>query len=76
MNLLPGFGGSPSVPAAPPPPPKDTDPAIKAAQDKLRLSEANRRGRAATMLTPDEATLGAPNVDRPEARGGAKLLGE
>lgn len=74
MTLLPGFGG-PSVPAAPPPPPKDTDPAIKAAQDKLRLSEQQRRGRAATMLTPNQATLGDPNVDRPEARA-AKLLGQ
>lgn len=74
MQLLPGFS-SPSPQAAPPPPPTAEDPAIKAAQEKLRLAEKNRRGRAASILTPEESQLGDPQVSRPQARA-AMLLGE
>jgi hypothetical protein len=76
MPLLPGFGSAPAAPAAPPPPPTTADPAIKDAQDKLRMSEKRRKGRSATILTDDQSGLGTASVSRPEARGVSKLLGE
>ena len=71
MNLrFPGFGGPPPMPAAPPPPPTRDDPAVADAKEKLRLSEAQRRGRRASVLTPPEDQLGAVNTDRPTALSG------
>ena len=67
---LPGFGGPPSMPAAAPPPPTREDPAIEDAKKKLRLSEAQRRGRKASILTPPGDELGAATVDRPTALSG------
>ena len=75
MNL-PGFAPKgPSLPPPPPAPPARDDPAIVEAKKKLRLAELQRKGRAATILAPEEAKLGNPPVERPEARGGAALLG-
>lgn len=78
MRLLPGFGGpSPSVPAPPPPPPTVDDPAIAAAKQKQQMADAQRRGRASTMLTAG-AALGDSTTtptDRPAARS-AVLLGD
>ena len=68
---LPGFGGAPSMPPPPPPPPTREDPAIADAKKKLRMSERQRQGRRASILTPPEGELGAVNVDRP----GATVLG-
>jgi hypothetical protein len=69
---LPGFGGGPSMPAPPPPPPTREDPAIADAKKQLRMSEAQRRGRRASILTPPEDQLGATTLDRPS---GATTLG-
>ena len=66
---LPGFGGAPAMPPPPPPPTRD-DPAIAEAKKKLRLAEAQRRGRQASILTPPEDELGAVNTDRPTALSG------
>ena len=80
MNFrLPGFGKPPSVPAVTPAPTRD-DPSIEDAKKKLRMSERQRSGRMASVLTPSEDDLGVPNVDRATAldgtvRRGAQNLG-
>ena len=72
MNPIPGFGGAPSV-VAPPPVPTREDPAIAASRKKLATEARKRRGRRAANLTGDLDELGAANVVRPSARGGATL---
>lgn len=75
MQFLPGggmFGGA-DVPPPPPPPPKMEDPEVIDARRKQRLADLERRGRAASILTPSEG-LGAANVAQP--RAGAQLLGQ
>lgn len=68
----------PSIPApAPPPPPvQRDDPAVAAAAEKRRLSEKQRKGRSAAILTGGQGVTEDANLSRPEARGGAQLLGE
>ncbi len=79
MQLMPGFGSSPSVPAPPPPVPTREDPAVTQAKTDLRISEAKRRGRAASILTSgsgaDEDLGAGTTLDRPQARGAALLGG-
>ena len=67
------FGGGPDLPPPPPPPPKLDDPSVIEARRKQRLADLERRGRAASILTPTQG-LGAPNVAQP--RAGAQLLGQ
>lgn len=77
MQLLPGKSiFSPAKPKMPPPPPAPVqrdDPSVTDARERLRQSELQRRGRAATILTgqlDDEVTLG-----RPRAGSGSGGLG-
>lgn len=58
MQLLPGFGGAPSMPAASPPPPTAEDPAVKAAAEKARLAAKGRKGLVSTDKTATGETLG------------------
>jgi hypothetical protein len=64
---------SPPAPPAPPPlPPLPTpeDPAIEERRRKLRLAEAARRGRAATILTSGLGDVSDPAIERPIAAAG------
>ena len=79
------FGGgasssSPGLPLPPPPPPPPPptrdDPAIAEARTRLRSSELRRKGRSALMLTGGRGVEDEALIERPAARGGAKLLGE
>lgn len=60
---------SPSPPAPPPLPPLPTpeDPAVEERRRKLRLAEAARRGRGATILTSGLGDVSQPPVERPAA---------
>lgn len=75
--ILPGFGGPKvATPPPPPPPPTTEDPSIAKRKTQVRQSEAARRGRAASILTPlDESTLGATPVNQPGTKTTARLLG-
>lgn len=64
----------PSV-APPPPPPTREDPAVEEAKKRLKASEAQRKGRRASILAPPESELGDAPVERPEARGASVLGG-
>ena len=80
MRIMPGFS-RPSLP--PPPPPVPTvDTAAKereAARLKQRQAEAQRRGRASTILSDElDDSGGLGKVNRPSAGGAgrsARLLG-
>jgi len=71
-----GFGGSPSLPVQPPPPPTRDDPAIAEANKKLRASELRRKGRASFIIAGKRggAALGETPLAQPQARG-AQVLG-
>lgn len=71
---FPGLGNSaPAAPAPLPPPPAIEDPAVSSAKNKLRMSELQRRGRAASINTSGQGVLGDPAVDRPTATTGNQL---
>lgn len=70
------FGGLEKPPAPLPPLPTREDPEIEQARKRAQIAEKLRRGRRSTILTSGrgvEDQLGS--VSRPEARGGATLLG-
>jgi hypothetical protein len=60
------FGGAkmPAVPAAPQPAPTPTDPAVEAAADALRQTQAEASGRGSTILTSGMGVSTAPPVLR------------
>jgi len=67
---------SPARPRAiePAPLPTREDPSIKARSDELKAASRKRVGRAASVLTTAESTLGDPTINRPQGRG-ASVLG-
>ena len=64
---LPGLGGSPPALPAPPPPVDRNADQVAARKKEERMAELKRRGRAASILTGPESSLGSPNVTRPTA---------
>jgi len=79
-SRLPGFGGSsPSAPAPLQPLPTREDPSIAEAREKLRLSEKQRKGRRASILTGGSGVQdeGLGSLSRPAAGNGrqSQLLG-
>lgn len=70
------FSPKPPAVTAPPPLPTRADPSIAEARRREESAARRRRGRAATVIAgSNEASLGEPNVTRPQARG-AQLLGQ
>ena len=73
MQLMPGFGGSPSSPAPLEPLPTREDPAIKIARDKATSQALKSRGRRQANLTSGQGVEDQlSSVSRPSAN---KLLG-
>jgi len=66
------FGGSPpKAPPPPPPPPSKTDAEIQAERNKAAIVARNRKGRGASILSPETGT----NFLQPSDEAGKLTLG-
>lgn len=78
-EFIPGRGGirkkNPDFIPPVAPSPTRRDPEIVAAREKQRLTEQRRKGRRSTILTSGRGVEDKLGVTRPQARGGAELLG-
>lgn len=69
MSILPGFSSPKPPPIQPLPPPiTREDPEIKAAKEKQRRSELQRKGRRSQILTGSDIESTFGDVSRPEAK--------
>lgn len=63
-------GSAPRPPAAPPSPPKSSDPEIEQARLAVLREQRQRAGRAATLLTGGASSLGAAPTAKPTLLSG------